>query len=42
MLSGLNNLSKYNIENYEFAQYYGIGEEDIAYLYKAYGITEDI
>jgi hypothetical protein len=40
MLSGLNNLSKYNIINFKYSQYYGINQEEMNDLMQHFEIEE--
>ena len=40
MLSGLNNLSKYNIINFKYSQYYGINQEEMDDLIQHFEIEE--
>lgn len=40
MLSGLNNLSKYNIINFKYSQYYGINQEEMNDLMQHFKIEE--
>lgn len=40
MLSGLNNLSKYNIINFKYSQYYGINQEEMNDLIQHFEIEE--
>ena len=41
MLSGLNNLKKYNITNPKFSQYYGINEDEMNLLLEHFSIPEN-
>jgi len=38
MLSGLNNLTKYNVTDTKYSQYYGINQQEMDYLLKAFNI----
>ena len=40
MLSGLNNLSKYNITNFKYSQYYGINQEEMNDLLQHFEIEK--
>jgi hypothetical protein len=41
MLSGLNNLTKYSIQNYKFSQYYGINQEEMDILLSHFNVKDD-
>lgn len=38
MLSGLNNLTRYNVTDTKYSQYYGINQQEMDYLLKAFNI----
>ena len=40
MLSGLNNLSKYNVTSTKYSKYYGINQEEMDLLSENFGIDE--
>ena len=40
MLSGLNNLSKYNVTSTKYSKYYGINQEEMDLLLEHFGIDE--
>lgn len=42
MLSGLNNLSKYNATNIKYSKYYGINQEEMRILVEHFGINPEI
>ena len=41
MLSGLNNLAKYSIQNYKYSQYYGVTQEEMDILLSHFNIKDD-
>ena len=41
MLSGLNNVTKYSIQNYKYSQYYGINQDEMDLLLSHFNIADD-
>ena len=41
ILSGLNNIEKYSIQNYKFSQYYGINQVELDLLLSLFHVNND-